>query len=348
MLELYNEPASRSTSSPSPSTCARAASSRRPAAQAEIDALAAAVPERRQRCATTRRSSSEQRAAAPAAQQRPTRSRPAVHSHEATPRDLVERAERAMLEVAHDDRQKDFRKVGEVLHTRDRQVAAALHRGPALTGTPSGFARPRRDHRRLPARQPDHHRRPPVDGQVGARHEHRRERRAGQGPAAPGRPVQPRDVRGRARPALHRVAGGDQGRRPAQGPAQGRAQVEARAATPPSASHDAPLFVDDSSDIGMLEIRAKARRLHQQTRPTASGLIIVDYLQLMRAGRADREPRPAGRRDEPRPEDPRARARGPGHRALAAPPRRRVAHRQAADALRPARVRARSSRTPTS
>ena len=27
----------------------------------------------------------------------------------------------------------------------------------------------------------------------------------------------------------------------------------------------APLFVDDSSDIGILDIRAKARRLHQQT-----------------------------------------------------------------------------------
>jgi replicative DNA helicase len=43
----------------------------------------------------------------------------------------------------------------------------------------------------------------------------------------------------------------------------------------------APLFVDDSSDIGILEIRAKARRLHQQTEG-GLGLIIVDYLQLMR------------------------------------------------------------------
>ena len=34
-------------------------------------------------------------------------------------------------------------------------------------------------------------------------------------------------------------------------------------------SANAPLYVDDSSDIGMLEIRAKARRLHQQ-QPTGS------------------------------------------------------------------------------
>jgi len=41
----------------------------------------------------------------------------------------------------------------------------------------------------------------------------------------------------------------------------------------------APLYIDDSSDVGVLEIRAKARRLHQQS---PLGLIIVDYLQLMR------------------------------------------------------------------
>jgi replicative DNA helicase len=41
----------------------------------------------------------------------------------------------------------------------------------------------------------------------------------------------------------------------------------------------APLYIDDSSDVGILEIRAKARRLHQQA---PLGLIIVDYLQLLR------------------------------------------------------------------
>jgi replicative DNA helicase len=37
--------------------------------------------------------------------------------------------------------------------------------------------------------------------------------------------------------------------------------------------------VDDSSDIGILEIRSKARRLHQRE---PLGLLIVDYLQLVR------------------------------------------------------------------
>ena len=43
----------------------------------------------------------------------------------------------------------------------------------------------------------------------------------------------------------------------------------------------APLYVDDSSDTGVLEVRAKARRLHHQIEG-GLGLIIVDYLQLMR------------------------------------------------------------------
>ena len=41
----------------------------------------------------------------------------------------------------------------------------------------------------------------------------------------------------------------------------------------------APLFIDDSSDMGVMELRAKARRLHSRQ---PLGLVIVDYLQLMR------------------------------------------------------------------
>ncbi|WP_084269557.1 replicative DNA helicase [Patulibacter minatonensis] len=49
----------------------------------------------------------------------------------------------------------------------------------------------------------------------------------------------------------------------------------------------APLYIDDSSDIGIMEIRAKARRLHASHAHGVS-LVIVDYLQLMRAdGRAE-------------------------------------------------------------
>jgi replicative DNA helicase len=46
----------------------------------------------------------------------------------------------------------------------------------------------------------------------------------------------------------------------------------------------APLWFDDSSDLGILDLRAKARRLHAQEQDRGGlGLIIVDYLQLMRS-----------------------------------------------------------------
>jgi replicative DNA helicase len=46
----------------------------------------------------------------------------------------------------------------------------------------------------------------------------------------------------------------------------------------------APLWFDDSSDLGVLDLRAKARRLHAQMQDRGGlGLVIVDYLQLMRS-----------------------------------------------------------------
>jgi len=50
---------------------------------------------------------------------------------------------------------------------------------------------------------------------------------------------------------------------------------------------DAPIYIDDSSDITALEMRAKARRLKLEH---GLGLVIVDYLQLMR-GRSGAERR---------------------------------------------------------
>ncbi len=45
---------------------------------------------------------------------------------------------------------------------------------------------------------------------------------------------------------------------------------------------EAPLFIDDSPNMAMTEIRAKCRRLKQQHN---LGLVVVDYLQLMMSGR---------------------------------------------------------------
>jgi len=44
---------------------------------------------------------------------------------------------------------------------------------------------------------------------------------------------------------------------------------------------EAPLYIDDSSDLSLLDLRAKCRRLDSQV--GGLGLVIVDYIQLMRS-----------------------------------------------------------------
>src|SRR5262249_32878703 len=62
-----------------------------------------------------------------------------VLDHQGAPRDLVEQAERAMLEVARDDRQQDFRAIEEVLHEELDKLHRLSLEHTSLTGTPSGF-----------------------------------------------------------------------------------------------------------------------------------------------------------------------------------------------------------------
>jgi replicative DNA helicase len=45
---------------------------------------------------------------------------------------------------------------------------------------------------------------------------------------------------------------------------------------------EAPLYIDDSPNLTMMEIRAKARRLKQRS---DLRLVVVDYLQLMSSGK---------------------------------------------------------------
>src|SRR3712207_5139909 len=83
--------------------------------QATIDALAAAVPaagHARQYARIVRDHSLMRRLLATTYEIQES-----VAQQQGAPRDLVERAERQMLEVAHDDRQKDFRTIDEILHT---------------------------------------------------------------------------------------------------------------------------------------------------------------------------------------------------------------------------------------
>ena len=182
-----------------------------------------------------------------------------------------------MLEVAHDDRQKDFRSIEEVLDTELDKLHRLSHRGHRAHRHAVGLQGPRRDHRRLPARQPDHHRRPPVDGQVGARHatSPRTRRSTHNAPVALfSLEMSETELAQRFVASQARIKGDELRKgRVAEHKWPKILEASQRLAR-------APLFIDDSSDIGLLEIRAKARRLHQQH---GLGLIIIDYLQLMRA-----------------------------------------------------------------
>jgi replicative DNA helicase len=207
-----------------------------------------------------------------------------VHNHEAPSRELVEQAEKAMLEVARDDRQKDFRKVGEVLHDEVEKWQQLSAEGRSLTGTPSGFsdldeitggfqkgnliiiaARPAMGKSALVTNMAENVALHPERPQPVALFSlEMSEAELAQRFIASQASIKGEDLR------------------------KGRLKDERKwkRVLETAGRYDAaPLFVDDSSDVGMMEIRAKARRLHQQTWNEFGGLglIIIDYLQLMRA-----------------------------------------------------------------
>jgi replicative DNA helicase len=195
----------------------------------------------------------------------------------ASPRELVEQAEKTMLEVARDDRQQDFRSIEEVLHEELDKMHRLSIEGTSLTGTPSGFkdldeitggfqrgnliiiaARPAMGKSALVCN---------IAENAAVQH---------------GRPVALFSLEmAEAELAQRFVA--SQARIKGEELRKGRVKEE-RWPKILSASQRlaaAPLWVDDSSDVGLLEIRAKARRLHSQCQD-GLGLIVVDYLQLMR------------------------------------------------------------------
>ena len=201
-----------------------------------------------------------------------------VLGHRAPPRELVEQAEKTMLEVARDDRQKDFRKIEDVLHEELDKLHRLSLEGTSLTGTPSGFkdldeitggfqpgnliivaARPAMGKSALVCN---------IAENAAVKH---------------GKPVALFSLEMAEAELAQRFVASQariKGEELRKGRVRGAALAEDPRGLARRSSH-APLWVDDSSDVGMLEIRAKARRLHSQCEG-GLGLIIVDYLQLMR------------------------------------------------------------------
>jgi replicative DNA helicase len=199
-----------------------------------------------------------------------------VIAREAPARDLVERAERSMLEVAHDDRQKKIRPIADILHEETDKLHHLSVAKTSLTGTPSGFT--------------------DIDGVTGgfqrgnlivvaARPSMGKSAlvcNIAENAALAGHPVALFSLEMSESELAQRFVA-SQARIKGEDLRRGRV-AEARWPKILAACDrlaQAPLYVDDSSDTGVLEVRAKARRLHHQL-DQGLGLIIIDYLQLMR------------------------------------------------------------------
>jgi len=205
-----------------------------------------------------------------------------VYAREGEPRDIVDAAERTILDIRMGGEGQDFRPVGDVLHQELPRWDQLSKDGTSITGIRSGFS--------------------DLDAITGGFQPGNLiiiAARPSMGKSALVTNIAENVALDKARPravalfslemsegelaqrfiASHAGIKGDDLRK-------GRVRDEKWQRVLRSAGEfeRSKLFVDDSSDIGLLDIRAKARRLHQSLRDDGGlGLIIIDYLQLMRA-----------------------------------------------------------------
>src|SRR5947209_10134765 len=198
-----------------------------------------------------------------------------VYGFAGEPHELLERAEASLYKIAHDDRSGDVRTIEAVLHDELAKLEKVSREGIAVTGTPSGF----KDIDELTGGfQPGNlivlAARPAMGKSCLVTNI------AQNASVDHGRPValfslemSETELAQRFIAAEAKLNGDDlrKGRvRPDRWPKVVKATERLAAA---------PLYIDDSSDLGVMELRAKARRLHSRQ---PLGLVIVDYLQLMR------------------------------------------------------------------
>jgi replicative DNA helicase len=196
------------------------------------------------------------------------------------PQQLVEDAEREMFEVAHAERAGDFLSLEDVLHEQIDRLEQLSRDGQSLTGTPSGFkdldavtggfqksnlivlaARPSMGKSALVANIAENvavdHRRPVALFSLEMSVTELAQRFIASRARIPGDKLRKGQVARNDWPKVVKAC---------------------------ETLNEAPVWIDDSSDIDILELRAKARRLHAKEQKRGGlGLVIVDYLQLMRA-----------------------------------------------------------------
>jgi replicative DNA helicase len=203
-----------------------------------------------------------------------------VHERDGEPRELSERAEKLLFDVAHKEQASDFKLLSEILHDEVDRLEKLSTGETELTGTPSGFrdidaitggfqpgnliilaARPAMGKSGLVANIAENvavKRNLPVAFFSLEMSEVE---------------LAQRFIACRARISGDKLRKGQVATK--DWPKVVRACNELE---------EAPLWFDDSSDLGILDLRAKARRLHAQEQDKGGlGLVIVDYLQLMRS-----------------------------------------------------------------
>jgi replicative DNA helicase len=205
-----------------------------------------------------------------------------VHDREGAPQELAERAERLLFNVAHEEQAEDFHVLKDIL-SREVDRLEELAQGTAeIHGTPSGFV----DFDAITGGfQPGNliilAARPGM-GKSGfvaniAEHVAVKEKR----PVAffslemSDSELAQRMIAKRSRISSDKLRKGQVAER-----------EWAKVLKVCNELESAPLWIDESSDLGMLDLRAKARRLHASEIAKGNGglaLIILDYIQLMRA-----------------------------------------------------------------
>jgi replicative DNA helicase len=205
-----------------------------------------------------------------------------VYTFPGSARDLMDQTEAGIYQVAHQEASSDLTRLEAVLDDEIDRLYEISERGISLTGTPSGFtdldaitggfqpgnliilaARPAMGKSAL-ALNIAHH--------------------ASMGEGMEGRgavPVAVFSLEMSRVELVHRLLGGEA---KLSADSLRKGQVKSQWPRVLKASEKlarAQLWIDDSSDLGIHELRAKVRRL--KGRLPDLGLVIVDYLQLMRA-----------------------------------------------------------------
>lgn len=204
-----------------------------------------------------------------------------IGSREGDPKELLERAQQKVFEVAQDSQSGELVPIGEILHEELEKLEKQSQDGNALTGTPTGF----RDLDELTGGLQNGNliivaARPSMGKSALVTN-------IAENAALAGYPVALFSLEMSKTELAQRFVS-SQAKIDGDALRKGKIRKDRWPAVMEAADKlsKSPLWIDDSSDINILELRAKARRLHGKSMGKDGrglGLIIVDYLQLLRA-----------------------------------------------------------------